>query len=85
MRAPGGQNDLKKGAARVAYARGRNAVGTATSQATVTAAGPVRELQPDPVQTLPLRPKEKSCAGQKIEHDLESEALAATMTQAAWP
>ena len=49
VRAPGGRNDLEKGAARVAYARGRNAVGTATSQATVTAAGPVTDLQPDPV------------------------------------
>ena len=103
VRAPGGRNDFKEVAARVAYARGRNAVGTTTSKATMTAAGPVRELQPDPVlaaravthlqpssmpvtyKTFPPPPKEESCAGQRIEHDLESAALAATMTQAAWP
>ena len=49
VRAPGGRSDLEMKAARVAYARGRNAVGTATPQTTVTAAGPVRELQPDPM------------------------------------
>ena len=49
MRAPGGRNDLKEVAARVTYAWGHNAVGTTTSLATVTAAGPVRDLQPDPV------------------------------------
>ena len=49
MRAPGGRNDLKEMAACVAYARGRNAVGTTMSKATVLAARAVTLLQPDPV------------------------------------
>ena len=48
VRVPGGQSDLRKGAARVAYARGHSAVGKAP-KTTVTAARPVRDRQPDPV------------------------------------